>query len=119
MIFIKIAIILLIALILAIATWLVMRIRKIMESSLPKLSGQLTVPGLSANSTVRIETDAQGVPLIIGDSSESVLYGLGYVHARDRFFQMDLARRYASGELAELLGGGASIIDLMILVVDS
>ena len=111
MIFIKIAIVLLIVLILAIATWVVMRIRKIMESSLPKLSGQLTVPGLSANSTVRIETDSQGVPRIIGDSSESVLYGLGYVHARDRFFQMDLARRYASGELAELLGGGASIIE--------
>lgn len=97
--------------VLIIATALVMRLQKLLKDSVPQLSGCLTVPGLAENSTVRIETDPHGVPRIIGNSQPDVLYGLGYAHARDRFFQMDLARRYASGELSELLGGGKSIVE--------
>jgi len=90
---------------------IVMRIRTIVGGSLPVLAGNHHVPGLPKNTEIRIETDASGVPHIIGASANVVAYGLGYAHARDRFFQMDLARRYAAGELAELLGGGRSIVE--------
>lgn len=90
---------------------LVLRVRSVVGGSLPLLSGNHHVTGLPENATVRIETDATGVPNIVGHCANSVAYGLGYAHARDRFFQMDLARRYAAGELAELLGGAKSIVE--------
>ncbi|MFM7127841.1 MAG: penicillin acylase family protein, partial [bacterium] len=66
---------------------------------------------LSTGHKITIETDGQGVPRITGKCPEDVAFGLGFVHGRDRFFQMDLARRFAAGELAELLGGGTSILE--------
>lgn len=101
----------LIALGLLLVLLIVLRIQSIAAGSLPKLSGNHHVAGLNENEFVRIETDQDGVPRIIADSVENVVYGLGYAHARDRFFQMDLARRYAAGELAEIFGGGKSIVE--------
>ncbi|HEX5126261.1 MAG TPA: penicillin acylase family protein [Rhodocyclaceae bacterium] len=85
------------------AIWLVLR------SSLPQLRGEVDVAGLAA--TVAIDRDALGVPTITGDSREDVAYATGFVHAQDRFFQMDLLRRTAAGELAELLGADALDVD--------
>jgi len=88
-----------------------MRIRAILAASLPDLAGDRVVDRLAAGESVTIETDASGVPRIMADSVELATFGLGYVHARDRFFQMDLARRFAAGELADLLGGAPPIVE--------
>lgn len=89
----------------------VLRLRAILKRSLPVLSGVIKTEELSEGENVRIETDSLGIPRITASSYSQIAFGLGYVHARDRFFQMDLARRFASGELAELLGGGKSVVE--------
>ncbi|NHJ41147.1 MAG: penicillin acylase family protein [Asgard group archaeon] len=48
--------------------------------------------------------DEWGIPHIYGSNEEDILYALGYVHAQDRLFQMDMARRATQGKLAEILG---------------
>ncbi|MDD2764501.1 MAG: penicillin acylase family protein [Opitutaceae bacterium] len=73
--------------------------------SLPQLDGAATLPGLSA--AVTVGRDALGVPTVRGASRIDVARALGYLHAQDRFFQMDLLRRRAAGELAELFGKAA------------
>ena len=64
--------------------------------------GPVTAPALSAPATV--SWDAEGIPLIQGSHDNDVAFLQGWAHARDRFFQMDLTRRSASGTLAELVG---------------
>lgn len=78
------------------AVWLFLR------ASLAQLDGERRVDGLSAE--VRVERDADGVPVISGASRQDVAYATGFVHGQERFFQMDLLRRTAAGELAELFG---------------
>ena len=73
-----------------------------LRGSLPALEGQRALPGLSAE--VRIERDAIGVPTIRGATRLDVARATGFVHAQDRFFQMDLMRRSSAGTLAELIG---------------
>ncbi len=85
--------------------WVVWRIR----SSVPEIEGQQRVAGLAG--PVVISRDEHGVPHIIGASDAEVYFGLGYAHAQDRLFQMDLTRRAVEGRLAEIVpafvGGGA------------
>jgi penicillin G amidase len=81
------------------AWWFYFRLRQ----SLPQLEGTTALPGLAA--PVQVERDGLGVPTLTGTDRRDVARALGFVHAQDRFFQMDLARRRASGELAELIGG--------------
>ncbi len=76
---------------------------------LPALDGVLAIDGLAAPLT--IERDALGVPTIRGTNRFDVARGLGFAHAQDRFFQMDLIRRNAAGELAELVGAAALGVD--------
>ncbi len=85
--------------------WLSGRLR----ASLPELSGEVAVAGLAA--PVTVERDALGVPTIRGVSRRDVALATGFVHAQDRFFQMDLLRRSAAGELAELIGVPALAAD--------
>jgi penicillin amidase len=70
--------------------------------SRPLLNGRLEVSGIHAQVTV--ERDAAGIPTVSGASRADVSFGLGFLHAQERFFQMDMSRRAAAGELAELLG---------------
>jgi penicillin amidase len=77
----------------------------LLKGSLPKLDGAFRVSNLSA--PVEIHRDAQGIPTIVGASRADLACGLGFVHAQDRLFQMDLLRRYAAGTLAELVGPAA------------
>ena len=88
-----------------------LKVQNLLKKSLPELSGHLLTSKMPLGRSIRIETDGDGVPRIIGESTEDIAFGLGFVHGRDRFFQMDLARRFAAGELAELLGGGTSIME--------
>jgi penicillin G amidase len=80
-----------------------------LSASLPVLDGQLRINGLSA--PVTVERDALGVPTIRGRSRQDVARATGFVHAQDRFFQMDLSRRRAAGELAALVGAQALALD--------
>jgi penicillin amidase len=77
----------------------------LLRGSLPRLEGEVAIPGLTA--PVSIERDAEGVATIRGGHRIDVARGLGYAHGQDRFFQMDLSRRFAAGELSELFGPGA------------
>ncbi|MHA2094666.1 MAG: penicillin acylase family protein [Candidatus Hodarchaeales archaeon] len=63
---------------------------------------ELTYSGLSEE--VEVFRDEWGVPHIYGSSLEDILFALGYCHAQDRFFEMDMARRSVRGLLSELLG---------------
>jgi penicillin G amidase len=88
------------AIALAASLWLWIELR----GSLPQLQGRLALAGLEAS--VRVERDARDVPRIVGQSRRDVARATGFVHAQERFFQMDLMRRRAAGELAELAGEG-------------
>lgn len=90
------------ALLLVVAAAGALWVRSRVLASLPQLEGDLAVAGPAAE--VRIDRDAAGVPTIRAASRPDVAFGTGFVHAQDRFFQMDLNRRSAAGELAELLG---------------
>lgn len=73
-----------------------------LRGSLATLDGELALPGLGA--PVRIERDALGVVTIRAVTQDDAARALGYVHAQERFFEMDLLRRSAAGELSELFG---------------
>jgi penicillin amidase len=73
-----------------------------LTGSLPRLDGQRMVAGLSA--PVVLLRDEQGLLRIEGGDRADIAYGLGWAHAQERFFQMDLQRRTAAGELAGLFG---------------
>lgn len=79
----------------------------LLRASLPQLDGDIPLAGLAAAAS--IERDAAGVPTIKAQSRRDLAFATGFAHAQDRFFQMDLMRRAAAGELAELLG--AAVID--------
>ena len=76
-----------------------------LRSSLPRLDGAATVPGLAA--AVTVERDALGMPTLRARDRVDATRALGWLHAQDRFFQMDLLRRAAAGELAALVGAKA------------
>ena len=80
-----------------------------LRGSLPQLAGSRQVAGLTA--PVSVQRDHLGIPSIRGATREDVARALGFLHAQDRFFQMDLARRRAAGELAALIGGRAVALD--------
>ena len=79
--------------------------RRQMRGSLAQLDGVRSVSSLTA--AVTITRDALGVPTITGTNRRDVARATGFVHAQDRFFQMDLLRRRGAGELAELFGRAA------------
>src|SRR3954463_14589179 len=72
------------------------------HSSLPQVDGTLKVAGLKA--VVTVLRDAQGMPHIRASSMEDAIFTQGYVTAQDRLWQMDITRRFAAGELSEILG---------------
>ena len=80
-----------------------------LTASLPVLDGQVRLQGLGGR--VSVERDALGIPTIRGGSRRDVARATGFLHAQDRFFQMDLARRRAAGELAALVGAAALPVD--------
>jgi len=73
-----------------------------LQSKIPSTSGQLQVNGLKQQVEVRF--DNYGVPHIYAQNGHDAYFSLGYVTARDRFFQLDLFRRLSSGRLSELFG---------------
>lgn len=80
-----------------------------LRASLPQLDGTRVVPGLTA--PVSADRDALGIPTVRGATREDVARATGFLHAQERFFQMDLSRRRAAGELAALVGARAVPLD--------
>ncbi len=72
------------------------------HSALPQLDGQLQISGLSA--PVTVTRDTHGVPTIEAATLEDLFFAQGYVTAQDRLWKMDVMRRFAGGELSEILG---------------
>jgi penicillin G amidase len=73
-----------------------------LRSSLPVTAGEVAVAGVGAE--VRITRDGNGVPYIAAASDADAAFGLGYVHAQDRLWQMEFQRRVGYGRLSEILG---------------
>ncbi len=79
------------------------------QGSLPPLDGERPLPGLSAAAS--LSRDERGIAVIEAQTFADALRTLGFAHGQDRFFQMDLMRRRASGRLAELFGEDAVPLD--------
>jgi len=71
-----------------------------LRTGLPAYQGTLTLPGPGA--PIRIVRDGRAVPRIQARTMDDAYFALGYVHAQDRLWQMDLMRRFGAGRLAEI-----------------
>lgn len=83
-----------------------------LRSSLPRVKGDVTVSGVT--STVEIVRDADGIPHIYAASHADAVFGLGFVHAQDRLWQMEFQRRVGSGRLSEVIGTATLSTDRFI-----
>ena len=81
-------------------------LRAEVRASVARYDGNAVVDGLKG--PVLVERDGLGVPTVRGGSLEDIVMATGFVHAQERFFQMDLLRRQSAGELAALLGPSAA-----------
>ncbi len=72
--------------------------------SFPQTTGTLQVPGLEH--PVEVFRDAMGVPSVYGETEHDLLMAQGFLHAQDRFWQMDTSRHIGAGRLAEMFGDG-------------
>jgi len=75
------------------------------RSALPQLDGRLQIAGLTG--AVTVLRDDHGIPTINAANLSDLFFAQGYATAQDRLFQMDGMRRYAAGELAEVVGSDA------------
>ncbi|NIB41074.1 penicillin acylase family protein [Pseudomaricurvus alkylphenolicus] len=73
------------------------------KASLPALDGEMPV-GQNLSAAASISRDALGIATIDADNRLDAAFALGFAHGQDRFFQMDIQRRYAAGEMSALLG---------------
>ena len=87
-----------------------------LKTSLPDIDGTVAVEGISGS--VDILRDEWGIPHIHAESPEDAYFGLGFAHAQDRFFQMEMQRRGAQGRIAELLGWLAVDNDRFLRLLD-
>ncbi len=72
------------------------------RQSFPTTTGQISVAGLTTS--VEVLRDEYGVPQIYADSADDLFAAQGFVHAQDRFYEMDFRRHLAAGRLSELYG---------------
>jgi penicillin amidase len=108
------AILVVLVLIVVTATAGVLWTRRSLYASLPAIDGTVALAGLTA--PVSVTRDALGIPTIRGRTRADVARATGFVHAQDRFFQMDIARRRAAGELSDLVGARALMLDREIRI---
>ncbi len=80
-----------------------------LKKSLPPVQGERALRAL--NSTVTVYRDSMGIPQIFAKNEHDAYFALGYLHAADRLFQMDLTRRVAQGRLSEFFGSVTLNID--------
>jgi penicillin amidase len=87
-------------------------IRKAARKSFPLVEGEIQLAGLDG--PVRIYRDGYGIPHIYASTHHDLFFSQGYVHAQDRFWQMDFWRHLGSGRLAELVGKPMLETDLFL-----
>jgi len=80
--------------------------------SFPQTDGTASIPGLEH--PVEVYRDAMGVPSVFASSDHDLLMAQGYLHAQDRFWQMDVSRHIGAGRLAEMFGEGQVDTDLFL-----
>ena len=80
--------------------------------SFPQTSGEVTVAGLERPTEVL--RDEHGIPQVYADTAQDLFYTQGYVHAQDRFFEMDFRRHVVAGRLSELVGRDALDADVYV-----
>ncbi len=85
--------------------------RAALTDSLPKYVGEEIVEGL--RDRVDIYRDSAAVPYIVAQNEYDAAFSLGYVHAQERMFQMDISRRAAQGRLSEIFGSKTVEFDKM------
>src|SRR5688500_7941466 len=83
-----------------------------LRQSLPQLDGEIPTAGLTA--PVEILRDRAGVPHIFAQSERDAQFALGFLHAQDRLWQLEMNRRIAAGRLAEVLGPAALETDRFV-----
>ncbi len=86
-----------------------------LKSSLPEYNGKASFEKIK--NTITIYRDSMAVPYISAQSDEDAAFGLGYVHAQERLFTMDIARRAGEGRLSEIFGSQTIPFDEMFLTV--
>ena len=82
------------------------------ERAMPSYSGLEALPGLSAE--VRVYRDNYGVPHIFAANRNDAARALGYVHASERLFQMEMQRRAGQGRLSEMAGPSMLDVDKFV-----
>ncbi len=83
-----------------------------LERSLPQLDGEAVVKG--ADAAIEIARDKEGVPHVFAKSERDGWFAVGYLHAQDRLWQMEVQRRVASGRIAEVFGERAYDVDRLM-----
>ncbi|MFF2369784.1 penicillin acylase family protein [Agromyces sp. NPDC058110] len=86
------------------------------QRSFPTTSGRLDAPGLVA--AVSVYRDDAGIPQIVAENDHDLFYAQGFVHAQDRFWEMDFRRHVTAGRLAELFGESQVGTDTFIRTLD-
>lgn len=87
----------------------------ILNSSLPEYEGEISNSEISAD--IQIYRDSMAIPYIIATTEEDAAFALGYVHAQDRLFTMDLIRRAGEGRLSEVMGEKSVPFDKMFRTI--
>lgn len=82
------------------------------QRSFPQASGEIEVAGLETE--VVVQRDELGIPTITADSSHDLFYAQGFVHAQDRFFEMDFRRHVTAGRVAEMFGESQAGTDMFL-----
>lgn len=86
------------------------------QRSFPTTSGRLEVPGLTA--PVTVYRDDAGIPQLVAETDHDLFLAQGYVHAQDRFWEMDFRRHVTAGRVAELFGESQVATDAFIRTLD-
>lgn len=87
----------------------------VLHKTLPDYEGNFEVNGIK--NEIEIYRDSLGIPYIFSKSDEDAAFALGYVHAQERLFQMDLMRRAGEGRLSEVLGPKTVTFDKLFRTV--
>lgn len=85
------------------------------RKSFPVTSGTIAVSGLGQE--VSVSRDEFGVPHIVASNEHDLMFAIGFVHAQDRLWQMDLSRRAGEGRLSEIFGVATVPFDRMFRIV--
>ena len=85
------------------------------RKSFPQMEGTVTLAGIEHS--VQIVRDRYGIPRIEAENEHDLMFALGYVHAQDRLWEMDMGRRIGEGRLSELFGFVTLPFDRMFRIV--